>query len=181
MESPKPVATETAAPAPAPAAAPKTATTYQDAVDWYGRTRGFHFTMKSSEFDVEGDMARPRPGQERVRFTSKGEEWLGASQRTGVVWYRRDGDAWQKAPPPPFADGIYQRATIFVDPQKSEGEAQPAGDRGWSFTDANSGARHTVRADAAGRVVAIEIEAPRRLTMALTKLDELVNIEPPGE
>ena len=183
--APPPVAptTTTAATATTASTPPVTAATptYKHAAEWYGRTRGFHFTMKGSGFDIEGDMERTTPGAERVRFKHAGAEWMGAAERTGVVWYRRTGGKWTKAAPPPFADGVYQRATIWIDPQKREGDAQPNGATGYRFTDANSGDVYSIAVDGQGRIEKLDVTGTRPLAMTITRRDETVNVDSAGK
>ena len=165
----------------ATATAPLNAQTYESAARWYGATHGFHFTMKTAGFAIEGDMERTTPGAERVRFTHQGAEWIGAAERTGVIWYKRANGSWTKATPPPFADMAFQRATLWFDPQKKEGEAQKTGDRSYRFTDANSGSVYDVSVDEQGRIASVDVSGAQRFAMTITKADVAANIEKTGK
>lgn len=176
-------ATATTAPptATAPPPVPANAPTYEGAAQWYARTRGFHFTMKSAEFAIEGDLERITPGAERVRFTHDGSEWIGAAERSGVVWYKRANGSWTKSAPPPFADMAFQRATLWFDPQKKEGSAQKNGEQGYRFTDANSGSVYDVGVDAQGRIASVNVTGASPFSMTITKADEAAKIEKTGK
>lgn len=133
---------------PAPANPPQrqTAGTYQQAMDWLRSTRGFHFELVESGVRAAGDMARPRVGAERVRFTADGAEWLAIARATGVSWYRHNGGKWQPAAPPVYGNRIYQRVTLAFDPRKKEPEPLLAGGDAatnrYRFTNANTGELH---------------------------------------
>ncbi|HEX8154107.1 MAG TPA: hypothetical protein VF698_13320 [Thermoanaerobaculia bacterium] len=175
-----PPATATTAPA-APAPKPQSEHTYRGAGEWFNSTHGFRFTMKGAGFDVAGAMLRTTPGAERVRFDAGGRQYQGVAERTGVVWYTRaGGGTWAKGTPPPYADQVYQRATIFIDPAKVEGEAQRTGS-GFRFTDTNGGDRHELTLDPAGRITKISVSGARPFTMTITQHDEMVNIDAPPE
>lgn len=163
------------------ATAPPNTPTYENAARWYGATHGFHFIMKTPSYAIEGDMERTTPGAERVRFTHDGAEWIGAAERTGVIWYKRANGSWTKATPPPFADMAFQRATLWFDPQKREGSAQKDGDSGYRFTDANSGSVYRVRVDGQNRLANVEVTGAQQFSMTITKQDEAANIAKTGK
>lgn len=119
--------------------------TYEDALDCFRMTSGFHFTLD----DAKGEMTRPTPGMESVRFAEKGGstslgEWLGEAKKAGVVWSR---NGKHELSPPDVTYRVWQRTTMVLDPQKKEGAAQLAGAESingepcnhYHFTNANSG------------------------------------------
>ena len=110
------------------------------AVNNFRVSRGFHFTFT----DGDGELRRPRQGMEELRVhVARGAdrgEWLASVKPTGVVWTKDGGHV---ADVPQSMQRLFQRLTIFPDPQKKEGAAQRAGDH-FEFTDANSGERYVV-------------------------------------
>lgn len=115
--------------------------TYEDALDCFRMTSGFHFTLDGAN----GDMTRPTPGMESVRFAEKGgATWLGEAKKAGVVWSR---NGKHELSPPDETNRVWQRTTMVLDPQKKEGTAQMAGVESvkaepcnhYHFTNANSG------------------------------------------
>ena len=144
---PVPAVPSTATLTPAPAAPqPVTTGTYQQAMEWLRATPGFHFEIVESGVRAVGDMARPRIGQERVRFRADGTDWLAQAKATGIHWYRKNGARWERAEPPVYAHRIWDRVTVVFDPQKKEGTPQLAGGDAatnlYRFTNANSGELH---------------------------------------
>lgn len=119
--------------------------TYEDALDCFRMTSGFHFTLDGAK----GEMTRPMQGMESVRFVEKGGstslgEWLGEAKKTGVVWSR---NGKHELSPPDVTYHVWQRTTMVLDPQKKEGIAQLSGVESvngepcnhYHFTNANSG------------------------------------------
>lgn len=141
--------------------APAGEPSYDDAVIWLKTTPRFSFVLDEGGFRAEGEMTRTRVGAETVTFRAGGEEWRGEISPQGLVWKRRNGEAWSEALPPPFAGRLYQRITLGLDPQKKEGVAQLASREGpisvFRFTDANSGEIHQLRVRADGSVERITI------------------------
>jgi hypothetical protein len=170
----RPVDVSTTTPAPPPASPPSAAAKvspsvgYDEALDWFRTTKGFHFVLEDAGMRAEGDMVRPAMGTERVRMTIDGAEWLAAAGRQGVTWYRREGSAWKPAAEPENGGRLYQRVTVAFDPQKREGSAQHAGGDLYRFTNANSGELHTVRVTN-GRI--IEMTIGDAMKLAITKHD----------
>jgi hypothetical protein len=115
--------------------------TYEDALDCFRMTSGFHFTLDGAK----GEMNRPMQGMENVRFAEKGgSTWMGEAKKTGVVWSR---NGQHELSPPDVTYRVWQRTTMLLDPQKKEGTAQLAGVESingepcnhYHFTNANSG------------------------------------------
>jgi hypothetical protein len=152
---------ETPAPPPKPAtvtfpfAAPKVRSTpqkcggdgsYAAALDCFRMTRGFDFSVKDSDVTADGAMHRPSPGAERVEIRTKNAgTWIAEAKAAGVVWTH---DGKHEMNEPAWADRIWQRTTMFLDPQKKEGSPRLAGSDAeanhYQFTDANSGAKYDV-------------------------------------
>jgi hypothetical protein len=148
----------TAAPQPTvtfPTAAPKMRSTpqkcdgdgsYAAALDCFRMTSGFTFDVKDSDVTGEGAMNRPSPGGERLVIkTKRAGTWSAETKATGVVWTH---DGKRDTNEPAWADRIWQRTTMFLDPQKKEGTPQLAGSDGetnhYHFTDANSSVPYDV-------------------------------------
>jgi hypothetical protein len=118
---------------------------YEQALDCFRISTGFHFTLG----DATGEMSRPTPGAERVRFKSGGAEWSGEAKHAGVVWSR---NGKHDLSPPAITNEVWQRTTMVLDPQKKEGSPQllgvesPAGEaaKHYHFTNANSGEANDV-------------------------------------
>lgn len=111
---------------------------------WFGSANAFHFAVDEGGVHAEGDLTRPRIGEESILFRANGEEWRATANVKGVVWQRRN----QEVPPPPYGGRLYQRVTVAFDPQKIEGTAQEIGDENgathYRFTNANTGEVHDV-------------------------------------
>ncbi|HEX9983339.1 MAG TPA: hypothetical protein VGF69_08745 [Thermoanaerobaculia bacterium] len=178
---------------PSPAStAKKVDATYAGGMQWFRGTKGFHFLLDENGRRAEGDLARANIGQERVRFTADGGEWLGISRKTGVHWYRRNGSGWtvDKAPPE-IANSVWQRTTLAFDPMKKEGEAQADGSEPidgvphnrFRFTNANTGDVHQLSVSTTkGNIAKLKIESRfTPATLTITRPDEAVNIEDPGK
>jgi hypothetical protein len=150
-----PVST-TSIPAPQPAAPPRAVSrstpqkcagdgSYEQALDCFRMTTGFHFTLDG----VRGEMTRPTLGLERVQFKSANVTWIGEAKHQGVVWSRNGA---HELSPPDVANQVWQRTTMVLDPQKTEGSPQLAGTETISgeptnhyhFTNANTGDENDV-------------------------------------
>ena len=158
QKAPPPVTT-THAPPPVTASAPPIAMprasstpskcagdgSYQQAIDCFRIASELHFTFN----DGSGELTRPSQGLERLTLhIAKGEqrgEWVAEAKPNGVAW-TKNGKAANDVPQ--SLARLYQRLTIFPDPQKKEGSAQRVGDH-FEFTDANSGDRYVVEVSAA--------------------------------
>lgn len=194
---PPPQATATATtgsvpPAGTAPATPRVDASYPGAMQWFRSTKGFHFQLDENGKRAEGELARATIGAERVRFRSDGGEWLGVARKTGVHWYRRNGNGW--APdnaPPELANSVWQRTTLAFDPMKKEGEAQADGTETiddvahnrFRFTNANTGDVHQLSVSTTkGNIAKLKIDSRfTPSTLTITKADEAVNIEDPGK
>lgn len=178
---------------PAPASTTKKVdASYAGAMQWFRGTKGFHFILDENGRRAEGDLARATIGQERVRFSADGSEWLGIARKTGVHWYRRNGSGWtaEKAPPE-LANSVWQRTTMAFDPMKKEGEAQADGSESidgvphnrFRFTNANTGDVHQLSVSTTkGNIAKLKVESRfTPATLTITRPDEAVNIEDPGK
>ena len=128
---------------------------YAAAVDCFRIASGFSFTLiENGKLTATGEMTRKAVGSEQVTFTLSGSgandgRWIGATAPSGVTWTRNGSHV---AVPPPFAGRIFQRVTLYFDPQKVEGQPRLDGVevlRGvttnrYAFTNANSGERDRV-------------------------------------
>ena len=141
---PSPVSTQ---PASAPKAALKSTPqhcagdgSYAAAVDCIRIAAVLRF--KSS--DGAGDMIRKTPGTERLVVNGNDGEWIGEAKRTGVVWMH-NGKAVKDVPQK--LEKLWERLTLFPDPQKKEGTpalSMEGNVRRYDFTDANTGDRYSV-------------------------------------
>lgn len=119
---------------------------YAAAIDAFRTTRGFDFHVKDADVVADGAMHRPRPGAEKIVIRTKASgEWTAEVQPAGVVWMHAGKRVTDE---PAWADRIWQRTTMFLDPQKKEGAPRLAGSDNdtnhYHFTDANSGAAYDV-------------------------------------
>lgn len=114
---------------------------YEQALDCFRMSSGFHFTFDG----LRGEMTRPTLGLERVQFKSAdGVTWVGEAKHQGVVWSRNGA---HELSPPDVANQLWQRTTMVLDPQKTEGSPQLAGTETiageptnhYHFTNANTG------------------------------------------
>ena len=138
-----------------PTAAPKMRSTpqkcggdgsYAAALDCFRMTSGFTFDVKDSDVTADGAMNRPVPGAERVVIKTKtAGTWTAEAKATGVAWTH---DGKHDSNEPAWADRIWQRTTMFLDPQKKEGAPQLAASDAetnhYHFTDANNGTQYDV-------------------------------------
>lgn len=108
---------------------------YEQAVECFRMSSGFRFRVTSPTINAAGTLQRPRLGEERVTIG----EWTAEAKRGGIVWAR----GGKPATPAPELERLYQRLTIYLDPQKKEGAPQLVDAKGnanrYHFTDANNG------------------------------------------
>jgi hypothetical protein len=126
---------------------------YQSVLDRFRISPGFHFTFN----DGEGSLKRPRQGMEQLRtHVTRGPDrgdWLAEVKPNGVVWTK---DGKHTVDVPQSLQRLYQRLTIFPDPQKKEGTAQRNGNH-FEFTDANGGDRYVITVGPDDRITEIRI------------------------
>lgn len=108
---------------------------YEQAVECFRMSSGFRFRVMSPELNAGGMLRRPRIGEETVTVG----EWTAESKHSAIVWTKYG----KPATPTPELERLYQRLTIYLDPQKKEGAPQLVDSGGnakhYHFTDANSG------------------------------------------
>ena len=108
---------------------------YEQAVDCFRMSSGFRFRVTSPTLKAGGTLQRPRLGEERVTIG----EWTGEAKHGGIAWTK----GGKPATPSPELERLYQRLTLYLDPQKKEGSPQLVESKGktnrYHFTDANSG------------------------------------------
>jgi hypothetical protein len=113
---------------------------YKQAVECFQMSSGFRFRVASPAVTANGTLLRPRIGEERVTIGA----WSAQAKGGGIVW-TRNGKA---ATPAPELERLYQRLTLWLDPQKKEGGPQLVDSAGatnhYHFTDANSGEAYDV-------------------------------------
>jgi hypothetical protein len=113
---------------------------YEQAVDCFRMSSGFRFRVTSPELTASGTLRRPRIGEEQVTIG----DWSAVAKPGGIVWTR----GGKPAKPTPELERLYQRLTLYLDPQKKEGAPQLADAAGatnrYHFTDANSGEAYDV-------------------------------------
>jgi len=123
---------------------------YEQAVECFRMSSGFRFHVVAPSLVAGGTLIRPRIGEERVTIGA----WTAEAKPGGIVWTR----GGQPAKPTPELERLYQRLTLWLDPQKSEGAPQLADSDAktshYHFTDANSGEAYDVAvAKDDGRIV----------------------------
>jgi hypothetical protein len=100
-------------------------------------------TFKSSAGD--GELARERVGAERLSIHRRDGNWTAEPKPAGIIWTH---DGQHATNVPPELEKLYQRLTLFPDPQKKEGSATLAATEGdfkrYEFTDANNGDKYVV-------------------------------------
>jgi len=108
---------------------------YEQAVECFRMSSGFRFRVTSPELSGGGRLQRPRIGEEMVTVG----EWTAESKNGAIVWTK----GGKPAAPSPELERLYQRLTLYLDPQKREGAPQLVDANGnakhYHFTDANSG------------------------------------------
>ena len=129
---------------------------YASAVECIRFAAALHF--KSS--DGAGDMIRPTPGAERLTLDTSDGEWKAETKATGIVW-THNGNAVKDVPQK--YEKLWQRLTIFPDPQKKEGAPKLSMEgnvRRYDFTDANTGDRYSVwLSPADGHITKLQVNA----------------------
>jgi|GEM_PF-549194 len=127
---------------------------YVGAVDCFRMAAAVHFTIDEPHAHLEGEVTRKTAGTERMdaRVTRSGSadgDYHVEPRISGLAW-TRNGKPLPS--PPPLLERTWQRATLYLDPQKKEGKAQLAGTDTtagiycniYRFTNANNGDRHEV-------------------------------------
>ena len=113
---------------------------YEQAVECFRMSSGFRFHVTTPSLNADGALQRPRIGEERVTIG----DWTAEARHGGIVWTR----GGKPAAPTPELERLYQRLTLYLDPQKKEGAPQLASSEGaknrYHFTDANSGELYDV-------------------------------------
>ena len=113
---------------------------YEQAVDCFRMSSGFRFRVASPAVTASGTLRRPRIGEERVTIG----KWTAQAKAGGIAWTRNG----KPATPAPELERLYQRLTLWLDPQKKEGGPQLVDAKGnanhYHFTDANSGEAYDV-------------------------------------
>jgi len=108
---------------------------YEQAVECFRMSSGFRFHVKMPGLEAKGELHRPRIGEERVTVGP----WTAETKSGRIVWTRNG----KPDHPTPELERLYQRLTIYLDPQKKEGSPQLASSDAkanhYHFTDANSG------------------------------------------
>lgn len=134
---------------------------YDDAILWLKTVPHFSFVLDEAGVHAEGEMTREHVAAEQVQFRANGEEWRANVLPQGLVWKKRAGENWVDTTPPPFAGRLYQRVTLGLDPQKTEGAPQlvtrEGGTAVFRFTNANTGDVHQVSVRGDGSVARIAI------------------------
>ena len=113
---------------------------YEQAVECFRMSSGFRFRVTSPALTAAGMLQRPRIGEETLTVG----EWTAESKHGAIVWTK----GRKPATPAPDLERLYQRLTIYLDPQKKEGTPQlvdaDAKANHYHFTDANSGEAYDV-------------------------------------
>ena len=127
---------------------------YEQAVECFRMSSGFRFRVTSPALTAHGVLQRPRIGEERVTIG----DWTAETKPGGIVWTR----GGKPATPSPELERLYQRLTLYLDPQKKKGTPQLVDAKGsashYHFTDANSGEPYDVLvAKADGRIVDVRV------------------------
>jgi hypothetical protein len=125
---------------------------YEQAVECFRMSSGFRFRVVAPSLVAGGALVRPRIGEERVTIG----QWTAEAKPGGIVWTR----GGQPAKPTPELERLYQRLTLWLDPQKTEGAPKLADSDAktnhYHFTDANSGeAYDVVVAKDDGRIIVL--------------------------
>jgi hypothetical protein len=125
---------------------------YEGTINRFRTSPAFHFTYN----DGTGSLKRPRQGMEELtldiaRGPDRGK-WTASVKPNGVIWTK---DGKHESDVPLSLQRLFQRLTIFPDPQKKEGVAQPT-PGGFQFTDANGGDRYALETSS-GKIVRITI------------------------
>jgi len=121
---------------------------YDSAVDCFRIASRLRFTVDSPALSGSGELTRRRIGEEHLDLSLKDGHWIAEPRPTGIAWMREG----QKATPSPEMERLYQRLTLYLDPQKKEGVPSLAGveplagtnTNHFRFTDANNGESYDV-------------------------------------
>jgi hypothetical protein len=153
QKAPPPATPVRPAPKPAvstvvPPSAPQTGS-YEAVVERFRLSKGFHFTFNGGE----GLLERPRQGMERVKIRTGHDAWTAEVKPNGVVWTK---NGKHELNVPQSLQQLFQRVTIFPDPQKKEGSAQRIDDT-FTFTNANGGEHYVVKV-VDGNIVELNID-----------------------
>lgn len=108
-----------------------------------------------------GRLTRSTIGAERLTIHAADGNWTAEPRPNGIVW-THDNQHTTRVPQP--LERLYQRLTIFPDPQKKEGGARLAATEGetkrYEFTDANNADRYVVWVSATdGHMAKVQIGA----------------------
>lgn len=130
---------------------------YEQAVDCLRMAAHLKFTSSLGD----GELTRTTPGAERMTLRAHDGAWIAEAKPTGIVWTH---DGKHATNPPSPLEHLYQRLTLFPDPQKKEGSATLAGNEGetnrYEFTDANNGERYAVWVSTKdGHIVKVQVGA----------------------
>jgi hypothetical protein len=113
---------------------------YEQAVECFRMSSGFRFRVTSPSLNGGGTLQRPRIGAEKLTVG----EWTAESKHGAIAWTK----SGKPSTPTPELERLYQRLTIYLDPQKKEGAPQLVDSSGnanhYHFTDANSGEAYDV-------------------------------------
>ncbi len=108
---------------------------YEQAVECFRMSSGFRFRVTSPSLNGGGTLQRPRIGEEKLTVG----EWTAESKHGAIAWTK----SGKPSTPMPELERLYQRLTIYLDPQKKEGAPQLVDSGGnanhYHFTDANNG------------------------------------------
>lgn len=117
-------------------------------------------SLRFHSSDGDGEMTRRTSGAERLTVRGHDGEWIGEAQRSGIVWTH---DGKRIADVPQKLGKLWERLTIFPDPQKKEGApllSMEGTVRRYDFTDANTGDRYSVWvAPDDGRITKLQVNA----------------------
>jgi hypothetical protein len=169
-----PATTTTIAAAPAPVVAAKKTLrstpqqcagdgSYEQALECIRMAARLKFTSSLGD----GEMTRSTIGAEHMTVRAHDGTWTAEAKPAGIVW-THDGKHAASVPQP--LEHLYQRLTVFPNPQKKEGSAKLAAHEAetnrYEFTDANNGDRYVVWVSTTdGRIVKVKVN---ELTIAFS-------------
>jgi hypothetical protein len=93
--------------------------------------------------DGDGEMTRSKSGAERLVVHARDGEWIAELKPAGIVWMH----GGKRVDAPQKLEKLWERLTLFPDPQKKEGAPRLTMEgsvRRYDFTDANTGDRYSV-------------------------------------
>jgi hypothetical protein len=136
---------------------------YEQALECIRMAARLHFASSLGD----GEMVRSTIGAERMMVRAHDGTWTAEAKPAGIVW-THDGKHATSVPQP--LEHLYQRLTVFPDPQKKEGSAKLGAREGnanrYEFTDANNGDRYVVWVSTTdGRIVKVKVN---ELTITLS-------------